>query len=44
MGPGKEKFVVEVPGWKVVEKIVEVKAGEEERVEVELQHESASPK
>ena len=36
LAPGKEKFVVEAPGWKAVEKLVEVKAGETEKVEIEL--------
>jgi hypothetical protein len=36
-GPGKEKFVVEAPGWKTVDRFVDVKAGEVERVEVELE-------
>ena len=36
LGPGKERVVVEAPGWRGVDKIVEVKAGEEERVEIEF--------
>jgi hypothetical protein len=44
LGPGKEKFVVKAPGWKGAEKVVDIRAGEEERIEVELQEEVAVKK
>jgi hypothetical protein len=41
LGPGKEKFVVAAPGWKGLERMVEIKAGGVETVEVEI-HEAGT--